>query len=53
MLSDAFPKMVKDLRYAETSKRGYVVITLTPAEVRADFMEISTVLSHDYSVEPR
>jgi alkaline phosphatase D len=49
VLSDAFPKMVKDLRYAETSKRGYVVITLTPAEVRADFTEISTVLSHDYS----
>ncbi|MDM0051981.1 alkaline phosphatase [Variovorax sp. J22R115] len=49
VLSDAFPKMVKDLRYAETSKRGYVVITLTPAEARADFMEISTVLSRDYS----
>ena len=44
-----FLKMVKDLRYAETSKRGYVVITLTSAEVRADFTEISTVLSHDYS----
>ncbi|MEJ8810742.1 alkaline phosphatase D family protein [Variovorax ureilyticus] len=49
VLSDAFPKMVKDLRYAETSKRGYIAITLTPAEVRADFTEISTVLSRDYT----
>ncbi|MDM0078108.1 alkaline phosphatase D family protein [Variovorax sp. J2P1-59] len=49
VLSDAFPRMVKDLRYAETSKRGYLVLTLTPAEARADFMEISTVLSRDYS----
>ena len=49
VLSDAFPKMVKDLRYAQTSKRGYVVVTLTPAEARADFVEISTALSHDYS----
>jgi alkaline phosphatase D len=49
VLSDAFPKMVKDLRYAETSKRGYIVLTLTPGEARADFMEINTVLSRDYS----
>ncbi|MDM0109367.1 alkaline phosphatase D family protein [Variovorax sp. J22R24] len=49
VLSDAFPKMVKDLRYAETSQRGYLVLTLTPAEARADFVEVSTVLSRDYS----
>ena len=45
VLTDAFPKMVKDLRYAETSKRGYVVLTLTPAEARSDWIEISTVFS--------
>ena len=49
VLSDAFPKMVKDLRYAETSKRGFLVLTLTPAEARGDWTEVSTVFSHDYS----
>jgi alkaline phosphatase D len=49
VLGDAFRKMVTDLRYAQTSKRGYLVLSLTPSEVRGDWMEISTVLSHDYS----
>ncbi|MGJ7492261.1 alkaline phosphatase D family protein [Variovorax sp. ZT4R33] len=50
LLSDAFRRMVDDLRYAETSKRGYAVLTLTPAEARCEFIEVSTVLSRDYSV---
>ncbi|MGK6307695.1 alkaline phosphatase D family protein [Variovorax sp. DT-64] len=49
VLTDAFPRMVRDLRYAETSKRGYLVVTLTPSEARADWTEISTVLSRSYS----
>lgn len=51
VLTDAFPKMVKDLRYAETSKRGYLVLTATPAEVRGDWVEINTVFSHSYSAK--
>ncbi|MDQ0586457.1 alkaline phosphatase D family protein [Variovorax paradoxus] len=50
LLADGFRRMVDDLRYAETSKRGYAVLTLTPAEARCDYIEISTVLSRDYSV---
>jgi len=49
LLADAFLKMVTDLRFAETSKRGYLVLTLTPGEARGDWMEVSTVLSHSYS----
>lgn len=49
VLTDAFPRMVKDLRYAETTHRGYLTLTLTPAEARADWTEISTVFSHAYS----
>lgn len=41
--------MVADLRFAETSKRGYLVLTLTPAEARGDWIEVSTVFSHSYS----
>jgi alkaline phosphatase D len=50
LLSDGFRRMIDDLRYAETSKRGYAVLTLTPAEARCDYVEISTVLSRDYTV---
>ncbi|MET3440225.1 alkaline phosphatase D [Variovorax paradoxus] len=50
LLSDGFRRMVDDLRYAETSKRGYAVLTLTPAEARCEYVEISTVFSREYSV---
>jgi alkaline phosphatase D len=49
LLSDAFKRMIDDLRYAETSKRGYMVLTLTPAEARSEYIEVSTVLSRDYT----
>lgn len=51
LLSDAFRRMVDDLRYAETSKRGYTVLTLTPAEARCEYIEVSTVFSRDYSIK--
>jgi alkaline phosphatase D len=50
LLADAFKRMVDDLRYAETSKRGYIVLTLTTSEARCEYIEISTVFSRDYSV---
>jgi alkaline phosphatase D len=50
LLADGFLRMVDDLRYAETSKRGYAVLTLTPSEARCEYVEVSTVLSRDYSV---
>ncbi|MEJ8858219.1 alkaline phosphatase D family protein [Variovorax robiniae] len=49
VLADGFMKMVKDLRYAETSRRGFLVLTLTPAEARCDWTSVSTVFSHSYS----
>ncbi len=51
LLSDAFKRMVDDLRYAETAHRGYAVLTLTPAEARCEYVEVSTVLSRDYTVK--
>lgn len=51
LLSDAFKRMINDLRYTETSKRGYIVLTLTPTEARSDFVEVSTVLSRDFTVK--
>jgi alkaline phosphatase D len=49
LLADGFLAMVKDLRYAETSRRGYVLLTLTPGEVRSDWIEVSTVFSRSYT----
>ncbi len=49
LLADAFRRMIDDLRYAETSKRGYLVLTLTPAEARGEYVEVSTVFSRDFS----
>ena len=50
LLADGFRRMVDDLRYAETSKRGYAVLTLTTSEARCEYIEISTVFSRDYTV---
>jgi alkaline phosphatase D len=49
VLTDAFPRMVTDLRYAETTKRGYLVLTLSAAEARGDWIEVDTVFSHGYA----
>ncbi|MGJ7546320.1 alkaline phosphatase D family protein [Variovorax sp. LT1R16] len=51
LLADAFKRMVDDLRYAETAHRGYAVLTLTSAEARCEYLEVSTVLSRDYTVK--
>ena len=51
LLSDAFKRMVDDLRYAETSKRGYLVLTLTPTEARSEYIEVSTVFSREFTVK--
>jgi alkaline phosphatase D len=48
ILEDAFPEMVPDLRYAECSRRGYVVLTLTPTEARGEWVQVDTVLSRSY-----
>lgn len=48
VLEDAFADMIPDLRYAELSQRGYVVLTLTPDEARGEWVQVDTVWSRDY-----
>lgn len=48
VLEDAFRDMIPDLRYAECSHRGYVVLTLTPGEARGEWVQINTLWSRDY-----
>ena len=46
-LADAFVKMVPELRYAETSDRGYLLVTLTAAQARADWVFVGSVFDND------
>jgi alkaline phosphatase D len=46
-LADAFTQMVPDLRYAQTSDRGYLLVTLSPAQARADWVFVGSVFAND------
>ncbi|MDB5946513.1 MAG: Alkaline phosphatase [Ramlibacter sp.] len=48
-LADSFVRMMPDLRFAETSHRGYVLLTLTPQAARADYIFVSSVLENSFS----
>ena len=46
-LADSFVQMVPELRYAQTSDRGYLLITLTPAQARADWIFVGSVFANE------
>jgi alkaline phosphatase D len=48
-LADSFLRMVPDLKYAETSRRGYVAVSFTPTAVTGEFVSVSSVLENGYS----
>jgi alkaline phosphatase D len=48
-MADAFVQMVPNLKYAETSHRGYLIVTLTPAAATGDFVFVSSVLENSFS----
>lgn len=40
---------VEDLNYVDTYRRGYMLITVTPAATKADYVYVSTVTSSSYT----
>ena len=48
-LADSLVRIMPDLRFAETSHRGYVLLTLTPQSARADYIFVSSVLDNNYT----
>ncbi|MDL0431022.1 alkaline phosphatase D family protein [Marinobacter sp. TBZ242] len=42
--------LVDDLEYLNVNQRGYMLVTFTPEEVRADWRFVSTVKDRDYEV---
>jgi len=41
--------MIPDLKYAETSHRGYFSLTLTPTAATGDWVFVSSVLENSFS----
>lgn len=48
-LADALVKIMPDLQYAETSRRGYLLLTLTPQSARGDWIFVSSVLENNFT----
>ncbi len=48
-LADSFVRMIPDLKFAETSHRGYLTLTFTPAAATGEWVFVSSVLENRYS----
>jgi len=49
VVAGAMEQLIGPLQYAETASRGFVVLTVTPAEVRAEYRYVSTIASKAYT----
>ncbi len=50
LFARALEQLIGPLVYADTSRRGYLVVTATPGEARADWRYVSTVTSREFTV---
>jgi alkaline phosphatase D len=48
-LAESFVRMVPDLKFADTSRRGYVAVSFTPSAVTGEFVFVSSVFENNYS----
>jgi alkaline phosphatase D len=49
-LAGALQQLIGPLVYADTSRRGYLLITATPSELRAQWAYADTVKSRSYQM---
>ncbi len=49
-LSQGFEDRNAEVVFTDHSAKGYILLTLTKAEAKAEFMAVSTILSEDYTV---
>lgn len=49
MLAGALQQLISPLKYCDTSRRGYMVVTATATECRADWVYVSTITSRSYT----
>ena len=48
-LAGALQQLIAPLKYCDTSRRGYMVLTATATECRADWVYVSTITSRNYT----
>ncbi len=48
MLAGAFQQLIPTLKYADTSRRGYLLLTATHGECRGDWVFVDTITSRNY-----
>ncbi|MBI2771071.1 MAG: alkaline phosphatase D family protein [Burkholderiales bacterium] len=49
-IGDAFLRMMPDVKYAQTSDRGYSIVTVSPGETRCEYLFVSSVLDNNFTV---
>jgi alkaline phosphatase D len=49
LVAGGLTQLIGPLEYADTARRGYMVITATPNECRADWVYVSTIASRTYT----
>ena len=49
MLAGAFQQLIKTLKYCDTARRGYMLLTATATECRADWVYVNTIASRNYT----
>jgi alkaline phosphatase D len=49
VLAAALQQLISTLKYCDTSRRGYMVVTATTAECQADWVHVSTITSRSYT----
>lgn len=50
-LAAAFTQLIGPLQYCDTSRRGYMLLTATAAECRADWIYVDTIASRSYTAD--
>ncbi|MES3004230.1 MAG: alkaline phosphatase D family protein [Pseudomonadota bacterium] len=48
-LADSFVRMIPDLKFAETSHRGYHILTLTPSSATGEWVFVSSVFDNNFT----
>jgi len=49
MVAAGMEQLIGPLQYAETASRGFMVLTVTPTETRAEYRYVSTIASKTYT----
>jgi alkaline phosphatase D len=49
MVAGGMEQLIGPLQYAETASRGFVVLTVTPSETRAEYRYVDTIQSKTYT----